>query len=223
MAKGIKLAITGTENSGKTTLVSNSEKAIVISTDNKAFSGAVAHYRYNTYKGLDPFISTLYEKVEVYNEKFGEYPKSIIVDSVTHLQNAMAKWANNAFNGFEVWNNLGKDIQGLNDFFEESLINEGINVIYTAHVTYDSETGRFKIDSPGAFGKVGGWLSVTDEARYLEVKNNKRIIHYTTGKFPCRSLIPDIPENTPLEKYDLLKDIEVLETLVNTNHAKWEL
>ena len=38
---------------GKTTLVSQVEDALLVSTDNKAFTGKVPHYRYSSYQGVE--------------------------------------------------------------------------------------------------------------------------------------------------------------------------
>lgn len=221
MKPGIKYGIIATENSGKTTLVSTLKDAVVMSTDNKAFRGKVAHFRYNYYDGIEDFTSTIEAKLGAYEEKFGAYPKTFVIDSVTHLQNNMEKWANEKFTGFNIWSNLGKDILAINDFLE-SIIAEGINVIITAHTQYDPDTQKYKINSPGQFGKNGSWLSVLDEASFIEVKGNKRIIHHKTMKFPCRTLQEDLPESQDLNDFNLVDHINLLESSI-TEADKWSL
>jgi len=155
---GIKLAIVALENSGKTTLVSKIKDALIVSTDNKAFKGKVPHFRYSEYNGIEDFTNTVMSKLEAYNEKFGNYPKTLVIDSVTHLQANMEKWANEKFTGFNIWSNLGKEILLVNEFLE-SLAEEGINIVFTAHVQFDPDTARYKIQSPGQFGKNGSTTS----------------------------------------------------------------
>lgn len=210
MATGIKLGVIAQENSGKTTLISKLQNALVMSTDNKAFKGKVPHFRYNYYNGLDNFIETISDKLEAYNDKFGKYPNTFVIDSITHLQNSMETWANDKYTGFNIWSNLGKDILGINAFLED-LVANGINVVITAHTQYDMDTQKYKINSPGSFGKNGSWLSVLDEAIFIEVKSSKRIIHYKTMKFPCRTLQEDLPDSIDLENFDINKHIELLE------------
>jgi len=218
---GIKLGIIATENSGKTTLIGKLQDALVMSTDNKAFKGKVAHFRYNYYDGIDDFINTATEKIEAYNDKYGNYPKTFIVDSVTHLQSNMEKWANEKFTGFNIWSNLGKDILAINDFLED-IVAQGMNVVITAHTQYDADTAKYKINSPGQFGKNGSWISVLDEAVFIEVKGNKRILHYKTMKFPCRTLQEGLPESIPLDEFDINKHVELLEN-ASTESEEWSL
>ena len=211
MANGIKFGVIATENSGKTTLISKLEDALIMSTDNKAFKGKVAHFRYNDYNGIEHFIDTISEKLETFNEKFGSYPRTFVVDSVTHLQSNMEKWANEKFTGFNIWSNLGKDILAINDFLENLTAN-GINVVITAHTQYDADAQKYTISSPGQFGKNGSWISVLDEAIFIEIKSNKRIVHHKTMKFPCRTLQDDLPESLDLDTFDINEHIALLES-----------
>jgi len=220
MSNGIKFGIIATENSGKTVLVSKLKEALVMSTDNKAFKGKVAHFRYNNYEGIGDFIDTSTTKLEAYKEKYGDYPKTFVIDSVTHLQNNMEKYANDKFTGFNIWSTLGKDILAINDFLEDIIAN-GINVVITAHTQYDPDTQKYKINSPGAFGKNGSWLSVLDEAMFIEVKANKRIAHFKTMKFPCRSL-HDLPDSLDLNDFDINNHIELLESTAEESQ-EWSL
>lgn len=181
-----------------------------MSTDNKAFRGKVAHFRYNYYNGVNDFIRVTEEKMKAYQEKYGELPNTFIVDSVTHLQSNMEKWANDKFTGYNIWSNLGKDILAINDFLED-LIDNGMNVIITAHTQYDADTQRYKISSPGQFGKNGSWLSVLDEALFIEIKGNKRMLHYKTMKFPCRTLQANLPGSINLDDFDINAHIKLLE------------
>jgi len=221
MSNGIKLGIFALENSGKTTIISNIKDALVVSTDNKAFTGKVAHYRYAKYEGLEHFIDTLHEKVEKYQERYGKLPRTIVIDSITHLTNSIDKYCNDKYTGFNVYSNLSKDILALNAFFEEEIIPAGINIVMTGHVLYDADTAKFRIPCSGSFGKTGAWLSVLDNAAYIEVKGNKRTIHHKTSKFPCRSIL-DIEESQDVSTYDINEHIEMLEAL-NTDSEEFVL
>jgi len=213
MAQGIKLLIVAKEATGKTTLISTIKDGLVASTDNKAFSGKVPHYRYSSYNGIQDFIDTNNTKISAYQEKYGQLPGTMVIDSVTHFQIAMERWANDKFTGFNIWSSLGKEILTFNAYLEDVLLANGINVVLTAHCNYDSETARYEISSPGNFGKQGSWLSVTDNSVFLEIKNGKRIVHHTSTKFPCRSNLAGIPESQSIEEYDLNKHIELLASM----------
>ena len=110
-----------------------------------------------------------------------------------------------------IWSNLSKDILAINAFFEEELVPAGINVVITAHTQYDPDTAKYKINSPGSFGKNGSWLSVVDEAVFIEEKGNKRILHYRTMKFPCRTRNEDLPEHIELKDFSINDHIQLLE------------
>jgi hypothetical protein len=212
MPNGIKFGIVALENSGKTTLISKLENALVMSTDNKAFRGKVPHFRYSEYSGMENMTNTLADKLEAYEAKFGELPKTLVIDSVTHLANNMEKYWNDkpGVTGFAVWAGLGKDIMDLNAYLEDTILPAGINVIFTSHCQYDADTGKYKIAAPGNFGKNGSWLSVTDEAGFIEVKGNKRLIHFKTMKFPCRTLQEDLPDSILVDEFDINAHITLL-------------
>ena len=214
MKEGIKLLVVAPENSGKTRLISSINNGLVMSTDNKAFRGKVPHFRYNVYNGLDDLIDTISAKLEAYEAKFGKLPETFVIDSVTHLQNAIIKYNNDKYTGFNIWTNINKDVLALNSFIEEELIPAGINVIMTAHVVYDTEAARWKIDSPGNFGKTGSWLSIVDESVFIEVKGTKRIIHFSTMKFPCRTLQAELPESINVDDFNINDHIKLLESSV---------
>ena len=222
MKPGIKLLVVGMENSGKTTLISQLENALVVSTDNKAFRGKVAHFRQSHYDGLDELINTIGEKIEAYEAKYGSLPKTLVIDSVTHLATNMEKWANDKFTGFNIWSNLSKDTLAFNSFLEDDVIPAGINVVITAHTQYDADIAKYKIASPGSFGKNGSWLAVTDEAVFLETKGSKRLVHYKTSKFPCRTLQPDLPDSIDVDKFDINEHVSLLESSVEESQ-EWSI
>lgn len=210
MARGVKLLVVAKEKTGKTTLVSSITNGLVVSTDNKAFTGKVPHFRHSAYLGIQNFIDVTNDKIEKYQEKYGEYPKTLVIDSVTHLQIAMERWANDKFTGFNIWSNLGKEILMFNAYLEDTILASGINVVLTAHCVYDADNAIYEIASPGNFGKQGSWLSVVDNAIFIEIKNGKRIVQHTNTKFPCRSNLEGIMESQPIEDYDLNAHIQAL-------------
>ncbi len=219
---GIKLGIIALENSGKTTIISTIEDSLVVSTDNKAFTGKVPHFRYSTYNGLDDLLETITQKIQAYIEKFNKKPRTLVIDSVTHLSNNMEKYWNEKASGFAIWAGLGKDILAFNAYLEDIIIPEGINVVFTAHCQFDKDTARYSIAAPGNFGKQGSWLSVVDNAIFLEVKGGKRTVYHTNSKLPCRSNLKEVPESQTIEEYSINGHIEALEAN-NVESAEWVL
>jgi hypothetical protein len=129
----------------------------------------------------------------------------------------MEEYASEKFTGFKIYENLGKEILGLNRYFEDVLIPNGVSVVLTAHTQYDPDTGKYKIHSSGSFGKQGSWLAVTDNAVFLEVKGSKRIVHHRTTKFPCRTLLSEqqLPDSQPVEEYDINTHLAMLNELTD--------
>ena len=141
----VKLVVAGYEASGKTTIISQLENALVMSSDNKAFTAKVPHFRYTEYSGLSDFVATLETKMGAYKAKFGQLPSTIVIDSITHYDSIMSKWANASFKGFTVYSELGGNLFDMNAYFEETLIANGINVVLTAHTAFNADTGRYNI------------------------------------------------------------------------------
>ena len=56
-------------------------------------------------------------------------------------------------------------------------------------------------------------LAEVDHSIFLETKNNKRIVHHRSTKFPARTTLTDLPDSMPVEDYNLQEHIAVLETL----------
>ena len=221
MANGVKFLIIAKEAVGKTSLAATLEDALVVSTDNKAFTGKVPHFRVSEYEGLKNLEETIVSKVEAYQAKFGKLPRNLVIDSVTHLANNIERYANEKFTGFNVYSNLGKDILAFNHFLETQVIPAGMNVVLTSHCQFNSDTGRYEIASPGQFGKNGSWLSVVDNSIFIEIKGNKRIVHTNSMKFPARSNI-NMVESIDMKDYNINDHIGELEK-ASTESADYEI
>jgi hypothetical protein len=61
-----------------------------------------------------------------------------------------------------------------------------------------------------SFSKRGGFLAEVDQAIFIEVKNNKRILHFRSTKFPARTLTDELPDSLPVEDFNLQNHIELL-------------
>ena len=60
-----------------------------------------------------------------------------------------------------------------------------------------------------------GFLAETDNAVFIETKNNKRIIHHRSTKFPARTVLESLPDNQPMADYSLQEHMEKLSTLTD--------
>ena len=206
-----KLLISGAASSGKTTVISKLEKAFVIVTDNKSFPFKVPHYRYTKFNGIDEFKSTLIEKLKAYKVKYGEKPDTVVIDSVTHLYQEMHVWAKDNYKGFDIFNEMQTAVISLNSLIETLLIGNGVNVVITAHTTFNEGSGSFEIPAMGKFKETGGWLSLVDNATHISTEHNRRVIFNKSLKYPARSTL-DIPDKQTVDEYSIVEHMKLLES-----------
>jgi hypothetical protein len=207
----VKLLIAAESNSGKTTLTKSLENALVVSYDGKKFPFRVPHVNVEGFDTVEDLINLIGEKVEAYNEKFGHYPSTIVFDSVSKIFDTVMDNCNTKYKGFQIYTELNKEVHALTDYIQNVLIASDINVILISHAIYDPETSRYNLIGKGDFQKRGGFVAETDEAIFIEVKNNKRIVHFRSTKFPARTLQEDLPDSIAVEEFNLGQHIALLE------------
>lgn len=208
----VKLLISAEANAGKTTLTRNLEDTLVISCDGKRYPFPTPHVLISSFGTTAELINLITEKIEAYHAKFGKYPKTIVFDSVSKIFEIMYNTCNDKYTGFAIYSKLDSEVNLLNNFIEHSLIASDLNVVLISHAIYDTDAAKYFLVGKGAFQKKGGYLSEVDEGIFIEVKGNKRILHFRSGKFPARSLQADLPDTLPIEEFDLQKHIELLQT-----------
>ena len=197
-----KLLITGLEATGKTTLTAGLEKALVVSVDGKTYPFKVPHYRPSEYTGLVNFKAELIEKLKAYKAKYGEKPQTVVFDTVTKLYENMYKYAQKNFKGFDVHNTISVETLSFNDMIEDLLIANDVNVVITAHVIFDEKTTRYTVPATGQFAKSGSWLSLVDNASFIFVQGNNRMIAHSELKYPSRTTVD-------MEKVQKLSDYSI--------------
>lgn len=203
----IKLLISGFENTGKSTTASKIQNAMVVNFDRKEYGFPVPHMNITAYAGIDALIDTINEKLGVYQEKMGKLPDTLVLDTVTQFYSTMQAYNDNNFKNFDVHKNNNRDTLNLNAYIEDVLIANGVNVVIVAHTTYDADTARHIIPATGQFGKAGSWMSVVNDAIFIEKKTGKFIIHQKSMKHPCRTTLSDIEESVDSDKYDINEHI----------------
>jgi len=210
MSQAIKLLVSAFESSGKSTITSQLKDALVFNMDHKEYAFKVPHANIKDYNSMDEVIQTISEKIEAYNKKTGNYPSVVVMDTVTQLYSSMQKHNADKYKGFDVHSMNNKETLAFNEFIENSLIPSGISVIIVAHTSYDESTSRHVIPATGAFAKAGSWLSVVNDAIFIEKKPNKLVIHTSGLKYPARSTLADLPTGVDIEQYSLQEHIDQL-------------
>lgn len=222
MSKAIKFLVSGYESSGKSTLTSKVKDALVINFDKKEYDFPIPHANFKEYKGVDSVINFINEKISAYKEAKGEFPKVLILDTITQLYTAMVSYNASKYTGYSIHSQNNIDTLDLNDYIENILIPNGVSVIIVAHTLADSDTGRHYIHAQGQFSKSGSWLSVVNEAIFIEKLSNKLIIYFKSFKYPARTTMADLPEKIEIEKYDINEHIAKL-TSNKDEASKYEI
>lgn len=212
----VKLLISAEANSGKTTLTRNLENSLVVSHDGKRYPFPVPHVMVPTFDNIKELIDLTVSKIEAYKEKFGEYPKTVVFDSVSKIFDTIMANCNEKYKGFVIYTELNKEITAFTSFIENSLVASDMNVVLISHALYDADTAKYSLVGKGDFAKRGGFLAEVDEAIFIEVKSNKRILHFRSAKLPARSLNPEVPDNVNAEEFNLQEHIDLLQGSAST-------
>jgi hypothetical protein len=199
----IKLLIAAESNSGKTTLTKDLQDSLVISHDGKQYPFPVPHVMVSDFTSVTELIDLVNTKVEAYHEKFDKYPTTIVFDSVSKIFDTMLSYNNKKHSGFKIYSELNSDITEFTSYIQNTLIASNINVVLISHALYDQDTAKYNLVGKGDFAKRGGFLAEVDYSLFIEVKGQKRILHFRSPKFPARTLRPEDPDTLPVEDFNL--------------------
>lgn len=206
----VKILISGEAAAGKTTLIKDLSNALLLSHDGKKPVVKIPHVYISNFSDVDELLSIFNEKIEAYNERYGKYPETIAIDSVSRIYDTISNICNDKYTGFTIYSSMDKMIKQLNSYIEDTLIASGMNVILISHALYDSETSQYNLVGKGSYAKLGGALSTVEEALFLEKKSNKRIVHFRSTKFPARTLQSELPDNLPVDEFSMQTYLEAI-------------
>lgn len=243
-----KILINGKAGSGKSTLLEGLPKTFVISRDGKAFPFRMPHmlipeyYDMNTtlYGGTvktddgEVEIEGVFAKIEKYNEKFGEYPETVAIDSVSKLMQDAIDYANLNFDGFDVHSTINKEIATLTTFVQEHLVANGVNVVLINHVMDNDKKGLIPIGQ-GKFKDKGGFYGEVDHSILVE---SMKVTHRGASK-QARTLLDELPDTQYIANkihpdkskklkddesfYDLQTHIELINSHAADISEEWSL
>jgi ASC-1-like (ASCH) protein len=168
------------------------------------------------FNGFKKLKNELTLKMLKYRKVYGKLPRTVVLDTATGYYGIMQKYTEylhrNNNNTFAVHASNIEEINGLNDLLDTVFLNNGINVIIVAHVTFDEKLDSYIIKTSGQFDKNGSFLSVVDNAIFLSIDGDERVVHHKTLGLPCRTTLYDeLPELEGLSSYDINKHIEMIE------------
>ena len=216
-----KVLITGMPNTGKTTLLKKLTNALVVARDGKPFSLEIPHFNVPEYSKIDELLDMLSEKIEIYNEKMGKYPDTIVFDSVSRIFTDIETSCSKRFHGYEVWANVNKEINTFLDAINQ-LQENGFNIVLIAHAVWDENAKKYIETCKGSFAKIGGFLSVTDYALNIDLVGNKRIITHR-GSSLSRTLLDDIPDKQSADDFNLQEYVDKIASKSNEVVEKWSI
>jgi hypothetical protein len=206
----VKILISAEANGGKTTLTKDLANSLVVSHDGKKYPFPVPHVLVPAFDSIQELIDLTIEKIETFNQKFEKYPDTVVFDSVSKIFDTIHTNCNEKYKGFVIYSELDKEITKFTSFIEESLVASSMNVVLISHALYDSETAKYNLVGKGSFAKRGGFLAEVDEGIFIELKSNKRVIHFKSTKLPARSLLEDLPDSMPIDDFNLQEHINKL-------------
>jgi len=217
----VKLLVSGITNSGKTSLLQSLTDVLVIARDGKQYPFAQPHVNVPDFTSVDFLIDLMVEKVEAYEQKMGKPPETLAVDSISKVLLDIEGYVLDQVKSYP-YGKVNTEIKKFVDFIERDVA-DSFNVVLVSHALYNEDTNGYNlVNAGGSYGKKGGMLSEVDEAVFLEVKGKKRIIHYRNSKMASRTVVSELPDECPLEEFNLQKHIELLGAKKN-KAAEWSL
>ena len=207
-----KILVSGYEASGKSTLTSKIKNALVINFDKKEYSFNVPHANFKNYEGMESVITFINDKIKAYKE---EFPKFIVIDTVTQLYAAMTRYNSVKYTGFKIHEQNNIDTLDLNNYIENVLIANGVSVVIVAHTMVDEKSDRHIIPAQGQFAKAGSWLSIVNDSLFIEKSSGKLVVYFTSFKYPARTTLKDLPDKVGINEFDIN---EYLNKLVNAKN-----
>ena len=216
-----KILVTGLANSGKTSLLKPLEKVLVFSRDGKPFSLELPHVNVPDYDKIDELLDVVEEKLEAYKAKMGEYPDTIVFDSVSRIFTDIETNCQNKFKGYDVWSNVNMEVNKFVAATNE-LMESGFNVVLIAHAVFDAETKTFTETCKGSFAKTGGFLSTVDYAVNISIVGSKRIVTHRSMQL-SRTLLEDMPDKEDVNNFNLQTYIDRIKTKSEVVQEKWSI
>lgn len=211
----VKLLISGESNSGKTTLTKNLKDSLIISHDGKKYPFKVPHVLVESFTTADELVALISDKILAYKEKFGVYPKTIVFDSISKIFDTILDYCNTKHTGFKIYSELNRDIHVITDYIQNTLIGSEMNVVIISHAIWNQDTAKYDLVGKGDYAKRGGVLAETDYALFIETRNNKRVLHFRSTKFPARTLHEADPDTLPVEDFNLQTYLDTLGAVQN--------
>ena len=197
-----KILLSGLSNTGKTSLLQTLTNVLIMANDGKKYPFKQPHRNIDLTTTAQSFIDEIEDALEGYEKKFGEFPNTLVIDSISKVLLDIENHYVSTVSSFP-YGPIGKDVSYLMNYIENELVKNGCNVIFVSHAMKDGD-GQFSlVTAGGASGKRGGVIADVDNAIYVDVKGKKRTVYHKNPKLLSRSLDADLPESQLVEDFNL--------------------
>jgi hypothetical protein len=221
MSSNVKLLVSSLPNIGKTTLLQTLEDALIIARDGKQYPFPQAHVNVPDFTSAEELINLIVEKVEAYEKKMGALPKTIAIDSISKILLDIEGYVLEQVKSFP-YGKVNTEIKKVVDFIERDMV-PNFNIVLVSHALYNEDVSGYSlVNAGGSYGKKGGILSEVDEAIFVELRGKSRIVHFRNSKMASRTTTKSLPENMPIEDFNLQDHIVMLRERQNEAKA-WSL
>ena len=215
----MKLLIAGLPNSGKTFLLKTLTNTLVIANDGKNYPFKQPHVNIGAVNTAEEFIEILNDSIGKYEERFGELPQTVVLDSISKTLLDIEAHYLRTVNSFP-YGPIGKDISAAMHFIQNEIIPEGIDVIFISHAFRDDQDISL-VNAGGSWGKKGGVIGEVDESIYVETKGKKRVVTLKNHKL-ARSLVYQGEDSVNMDDFNLQAHVDLLRANENTAN-EWTL
>ncbi len=217
----VKLLISSLPNIGKTSLLQSLTDTLVIARDGKKYPFPQPHVNVPDFTSAEELIDLIVAKVEAYENKFDQLPKTVAIDSISKILLDIEGYTLEQVKSFP-YGKVNTEIKKVVDFIERDMV-PNFNIVLVSHAMYSEDVSGYSlVNAGGSYGKKGGILSEVDEAIFIELKGKKRVVHFRNSKMVSRTTTKDLPDSIPIEEFNLQSHVELLEAK-QQNSAKWSL
>lgn len=206
----VKFLVSGLESSGKSTMTSKIKDALVINFDDKEYNFETPNSDFRDYKGIGSVFDFINNKLVKYKEVKGEFPKVLVIDTVTQMYASMTLFNLKKYRGFDTHSNNNFDTLEFNKYLEDVILANGVDVVIVAHAQYDDVAKTYKVPAQGKFKDNGSWVSVVNDAIFIDKTSGKLTVYLTNLKYPVRYTLDDLPEKLPIDEFDINEHLDKL-------------
>ena len=212
---GIKLLVNSIAGGGKTSLLeSMGEDTFVVSRDGKSFGFPLPHMLVDTYYDMNTFlyggtvkddednevaVPGVTDAIDKYEEKFGKYPTTVVIDSVSQITMDVIDVASQTENK---WGSQGaevtKEMATLTKFIHEYLELNNVNVVLMNHIVEEKVEGKgsgdYKPFGSGKFLEKGAFYATVNESVTLVPSGENRKVYLRGSGKQARTTAAELPD-----------------------------